>query len=114
MLDLISDIYKDAYGFRPSGQYMVKWNELSLDERELEWARLTDMVEENLLEEKKETNIAILEFEKAIIIALEAGASDRDTAIRWMLDVEGLLEDNNDTGYICWMLGLPYHILSLL
>ena len=49
----------------------------------------------------------IAEFDAQIKHNIAAGAEDKSTAIRWILDAEGLIEEK-DMGYICYSLGLPY------
>ena len=50
---------------------------------------------------------AVARFEKAIAEYMQMGAEDRHTAIRWLLQAEGL-DKEYDAGYICYNLGLPY------
>jgi hypothetical protein len=38
--DLLSDLYKDAYGFRPDVEYFKAWNEYPDDFKQTIWDRL--------------------------------------------------------------------------
>lgn len=37
---IISDLHKDAYGFRPSSAWWVEWNSMSSDEKQETWERI--------------------------------------------------------------------------
>lgn len=68
------------------------------------WSKAATEVVEN---EKKEEELRVKEFEIRIINTIKSGASDRDTAIKWILQSEEL-DTTNDYGQICYNLGLPY------
>ena len=57
-------------------------------------------------EQEEEAN-ALKEFEKQVINTINTGAGDRNTAIKWILQGEGL-DKERDPGYVCYSLGLPY------
>jgi hypothetical protein len=46
-------------------------------------------------------------FLKRIVEAQNLGAETKEDAIKWILQAEGL-ENEKDTGYICYNLGLNY------
>jgi len=48
-------------------------------------------------------------YEAAISEYMSMGAEDRDTAVRWLLQAEGL-ENEYDPSYVCYSLGLPYEM----
>ena len=57
--------------------------------------------------EQEEEAEALKDFEKRVIDTINTGAGDRKTAIKWILQGEGL-DKEQDKGYICYCLGLPY------
>lgn len=57
--------------------------------------------------EQEEEATALKEFEKQVINTINTGAGDRNTAIKWILQGEGL-DKERDPGYVCYSLGLPY------
>jgi hypothetical protein len=48
-------------------------------------------------------------YEASLAEYMSMGAEDRATAIRWLLQAEGL-DKEHDGGYICYSLGLPYEM----
>tara|TARA_Y100001970_G_scaffold292070_1_gene431781 strand:- start:3131 stop:3640 length:510 start_codon:yes stop_codon:yes gene_type:complete len=103
LITFIHDGHKDAYGFRNRG---YDFDSMSMAELEAEADRISDAIEaENKrMEEMYAYNTA--KFEK-LVAKYEAMAGSRKSAIRWILQAEGL-ENEWDTGYICYSLGLPY------
>ena len=57
--------------------------------------------------EAEEEKVRVKEFEDRITQTIIDGANDRKTAIKWILQGEGLA-DEADAGYVCFSLGLPY------
>lgn len=57
--------------------------------------------------EQEEEAMALKDFEKRVLDTINTGAGDRKTAIKWILQGEGL-EKERDPGYVCYCLGLPY------
>lgn len=104
--ELISDLFKDATGFRPGASWMEKWVSLSDVEKQEEWDYLCRTLEDNLAQEKIDEARAIERFEMEIDQLIDTGAGDRETAVRWFLQSVGLFGD--EPGYIRYRLGLPY------
>ena len=89
-----SDYYKSMYGFRPRHGSTEQWN----DDAE----RVTN-------EEALREALAIATFEETITKSIAAGAADRETAIRWLMQES---PDPADVGYFCYSNGLPYDYFS--
>lgn len=107
LFNYISDAHKDAYGSRPRG---YDWENMSVEELEA-WAdRLSDAVADAIKEEEAWQNEARIRWNEAIGAAIAAGAGDRETAIRWLLDAEGLDEWDYAYGsdYINFKFGVGY------
>jgi hypothetical protein len=103
----LSDLYKDAHGFRPRGIYKEWWTK---DELEVEYSYLSKVCHENDIAEIKAEKKALITFEKLIANTIEYGAPDRETAIRWLIDGEGLEWNEYDLKYFFWIHGLSYEI----
>ena len=106
LISYISDAHKDAYGFRPRGYNYAEW---SIAQLEAEADRLSDAVT-NAIREREFTEareVEALEVRIADLIAM--GASDRDTAIRWICDS---IDHGGDLGYVCYELGVPYNMVD--
>lgn len=102
----LSDFSKDAYGFR-CRTYKEWWTQDELNE---EYDRLGRMCEENRIMEEAREHQAMLDFEKLIADTISHGAADRETAIRWLVDGEGLDMNEYDLQYFFWGHGLSYEI----
>ena len=107
MLDLWSDLHKDAYGFRPRDWDRVK--ALSDEAMGLEFDRMCKTLEENEAYERIQQEAAKAKFELTLAELVSAGAGTRETAIRWLQDAHGA---EHDIGYLEYQLGLPYHYLE--
>ena len=103
--DTISDLYKDANGFRPGPYFWDRWVAMTDDEKQATWDDLCETLECEVAREKEMEKRAIVEFEQRVLKTIEFGAADRETAIRWMMDQA---EVNGDYEYFCWTQNLPY------
>ena len=103
-----SDAYKDAYGFRLRGMSSEQWNSVEWLKAELEF--LNGEVARRITEEEEYEKVAIERFEKSVASMIEAGAKDRETALRWIFEAEDLdINDKFDRESLCYQRGLPYH-----
>lgn len=109
--DLYSDIYKDAHGFRPRG---TGWFNLTPDEKQAEWDWLQECILRNLDEERDAERAAVVAFEGCVSGLMEAGASDRETAVRWLYDgtvgTDG--QGDFDVDYFTYLYQLPHGYLK--
>ena len=85
---LVSDLHKDAYGFRPSVHYMVEWDKASPAGKQAIWDGLLVDLEHEIEQEKLATARSVEIFEGMITNSMLLGAADRDTAIRWLTQAE--------------------------
>lgn len=105
--DTVSDLHKDAYGYRPSATFWSQWKAMTPAEKQAEWEYLCNVLEDSIEHERNREKLAIESFEKRVAETIESGAGNRATAIRWILQAEGLAGEE-DLGYVCYQLGLPY------
>jgi len=96
--------HKDALGVK--GRH-YDFKSMTLEELKEEADYISRCVKNAMEEEEQMEKEAIERFEKAIAENLAMGAGSREDAIRWVLQAEGL-EKEQDAGYICYCLGLPY------
>jgi hypothetical protein len=107
--NIVSDLHKDARGFRPSEYFWEEWSQCGDDTRQLMWDSLIKELEQANAEQARREAISIGDFERGVRQNLALGAGDRATAIRWMLD--GVLNDHDlwyGGGYACYLFNLPY------
>ena len=107
----ISDLHKDARGFRPSREFFETWEFADADTRQAIWDDLIEELDETMAREKEEQQLAIAEFEHRVMETIRHGAGDRKTAIRWIVDG---LDVDGDYSYACYKLGLPYEMATEL
>ena len=104
---IVSDLYKDAYGSRPRGSFWAEWNSSTPEQKQAYWDGLIQELDENTAREELLKEAALEAFEARVAEAVRSGAKDRNQAIKWILQAEGL-EGERDPGYVCYQLGLSY------
>lgn len=120
--NIVSDLHKDAYGFRPSEYFYEKWHASSDDQKQEIWDNLVEALELHRalehaqLEARIAYEKATVEFEEDIAENIKLGAGDRATAIRWLIEALDAFHGNGeyDLGYFCYLRGLPYSMTSKL
>lgn len=102
--DFIYERHKDAYGVK--GRF-YDFDAMSYDELESEAVRIDDAAHAQYKYERTCDAEAIIEFRANIRKVREMCGCDRATAIRYILDGEGLLGEG-DASYACYCMRLPY------
>lgn len=106
-----SDLHKDAYGYRPRND---GWEYLSPVGKQIKWDSVMEDVGLRWEQEAADEAAATERFEtRAHELVAYFGCPDHATAIRWI--VEGLMLSADDLAfyggeYVCYKLGLPYHM----
>jgi hypothetical protein len=111
----ISDLHKDAYGFRPGQYFWADWAEASDHGKQEIWDELIVVLHRAVAEEEERERVAISDFERDISHNMAHGAKDRATAIFWMLD--STLEDwtlSYGGEHACFTFGLPFSMQTEL
>ena len=107
---IVSDLHKDARGWRPREYFWETWEAASDEEKQVIWDGLCNEHAAEIEREKRQQERAVAEFEEQIARNLSYGAADRQQAIRWV--VESLDPSEMDMRYggswVCWEMGLPY------
>ena len=104
LITSVYEMHKDAYGVK--GRH-YDFDNMSNKELEEELERLCKVAQAEREAEEKFEEAAYQTFLKRIAENIQIGASDKETAIKWILQAEGL-ENEKDAGYICYSLGLGY------
>jgi len=109
--DTLSDLHKDAYGFRPrSEEFWAAWDSADDDGKQRIWDQLVDAVGDSIREEQRYHNMAIAEFEGWVKQTMKIVVdSTREDCIRMMHDAH---ETRGDVEYLEHCLGVPYGYLS--
>jgi len=111
---LYSDLHKDAYGFRPSEFSYSLWNELSPEDKQIEWDHLLRTQKERYEQEKLEERRSIDRFEYWIDNTIESGAADRAQALKWILEGAAIEDPQLDIEHFEWKMGLPFGYINSL
>ena len=108
--NILSDLHKDAYGFRPSGDFFREWDLLDNDGKQDLWEQLMDAVRDSILEEARYHNMAIAEFEGWVKQTMKIVVdSTREDYIRMMHDAH---DTRGDVEYLEHSQGVPFGYLS--
>jgi hypothetical protein len=103
--DIVSDLHKDAYGFRPSQSWWYGWTHATDAQKQSNWDSMVEAMvrSENYRKECEEKSVK--EFESYVEKVIELGAKTRSVALRWIMDESTA---NGDWEYFCYLNGLPY------
>lgn len=103
--DLISDLHKDAYGFRPSQSFWSIFAAANPEQKQAIWDDLLESLEATVARERQEQARAVERFEHLVADLIRCGAKDFEMAIKWLHEAH---DTNGDDDYLEFMLGLPY------
>lgn len=103
--DTVSDLHKDAYGMRPGQYFWAEWDAADDAGRQRIWDSLLDSAEASAREDERREAAAIVRFESLVDTTVAAGARNRETALRWIMDASTC---GGDWEFLCWEHGLPY------
>ena len=109
LLAIYSDMHKDAYGFRPRGEWTNMSTEALISDMEYFGKLIDASVAEEAIAEAK----AVEALEARLASLIEMGAQNRATAMRWELESQAVASAlanaaQYDIGYYCYCMGLPY------
>jgi len=107
---IVSDLHKDARGYRPTVYFWEEWNISNDFDRQAIWdGLLRELAAENARQQDAYAR-AEIDFHQRVQGTMLAGAQDELTAIRWILEAEGLTKTDLAYGsdYVAWHFGMPY------
>ena len=84
LLTYISDVHKDAYGFRPRDKY----DDWSVEDLKVELDRLVEIANEVYEQEQIEAEKAADAFDEQILAVQASGAGNREQAIKWLVEAD--------------------------
>lgn len=108
--NILSDLHKDARGYRPSQGWMEMWSELSDESKQKVWNNLLEELREAVISARRHEDAAVIKFQERISDAIALGAKDEETAIRWILEGEEfeLFDYQYGADYAAYHFDLPY------
>ena len=102
----VSDLHKDAYGYRPCKFFWASWHEANDEFKQKIWDELIVELNESIRKEEAEQQVAIAATEVRIqtIMKMVAGSTRQD-AIRFLDDA---YDCRGDISFLEFHLGVPY------
>jgi len=97
-----SDLYKDVNGFRPRSH---EFYTATPDRKQVIWESLIEDLESenNRIQDRRNKSVTL--FESLVDKTISMGATDRKTAVQWLVDAED--DDFYDYGYMEFKYDLP-------
>ena len=107
---IVSDLHKDARGYRPTEYFWEEWSQCGDDTRQAMWDNLLEELAAETARQKDAYARAEIEFHQRVQGMMLIGAKDELTAIRWILEAEALSKFDLAYGsdYVAFHFGLPY------
>lgn len=103
--DLISDLHKEAYGFRPSQSFWAIFAASNGDQKQAIWDDLIETLKATVARALAEQAQAIERFERRVFELRSLGAKSLDMAISWLHQA---YETDGDDEFLEYHLDLPY------
>jgi hypothetical protein len=106
----VSDLHKDARGYRPISSWWSLWSESSDEEKQEIWDSLIKESADEVARERSMQAAALEIFRSRIAETIALGAGDEKTAIKWIVQAEGLTAHDMWYGpsFLCFHFGLSY------
>lgn len=104
---LLSDMHKDAYGYRPGGLYPEFMTE---DEVNAEYEQLQIVIYDEMAREARRELRAQRALESRITCYMLDYGINRGTALRWEWEGDGELRD---LGYWAYDMGISYELIPM-
>lgn len=113
---IVSDLHKEARGFRPSVYWWDQWNMCSDNQKQEMWDSLCEEHAAEIEREKRLQKEAYFTLMDRIDETLALGAGDVITALKWIMEAEEFDEFDLQYGadYFCYHFGLAYSDKELL
>lgn len=112
----VSDLYKDARGFRPNEYFWEEWSQAPDEIKQEIWDKLCIEVDDEIQQEKKSQATALLNLQTSICENRALGASSDKQALQWIMESEQFDEIDLEYGadYFCFHFGLAYSDKNVL
>ena len=104
---LISDLHKDARGFRPHEAFWEGWTQSDDDNKQAIWDGLCREMDRREEMEARNEAYLLAKFKEEVQSYIELGAGDRQTALRWMTQDETFYH-SQDVEHWVWKQGILF------
>ena len=107
--NIISDLHKDARGFRPCEYFWEEWTQSPDDVKQKIWDNLIDEMNRAMEQQKKDEAAALVEFRKTVAAQMQFCGVKWTKAVEYLADAEDNDVDcNQDFDYFLWKQGIGY------
>jgi len=100
----ISDLHKDAYGFRPDSLFWAAWAAFNVTQKQALWDSMLADLDRSIEEDRRLQEEAVLKFEDRIENLMH-DCTNRQRIVQWLLDSE---DCNGDVEYFEFLNNLPF------
>jgi hypothetical protein len=107
---IVSDLHKDARGYRPRELWWNMWSNYSDAEKQAEWDRLIRELNEEMESQRHAEAMAMIAMHQRVQGTMLLGAKDEVQALQWIMEAEEFSDFDLQYGpsYFCWKFNLPY------
>lgn len=106
--NLISDLHKDAYGFRPSESFWATFAAFNPMQKQALWDSMLADLDRAIKEDEELEKAAIIKFESRIDNLMHDG-TNRKAVVAWFVDAEDCY---GDVEHFEFLNGLPFGYLK--
>ena len=107
--NIVSDLHKDARGFRPSEYFWEEWTQSPDNVKQKIWDNLIDEMEREIKQQKANEARALVEFRKIVAAQMKLCNVNWTRAVEFLADAEDMTIDNEqDFDYFLWNQGIGY------
>ena len=107
--NIISDLHKDARGFRPSEYFWEEWTQSPDDVKQKIWDNLIDEMNRAMEQQKKDEAAALVEFRKTVAAQMQFCGVKWTKAVEYLADAEDNDVDcDQDFDYFLWKQGIGF------
>jgi len=106
--DIISDLHKDARGYRPREAFMEMWNESTPETKQDVWDMLCEEMEISMKEQEAAEATALVKFRKILRSVMDVASCNWKVALRYLVDAENL-DVNFELDYFLWNHGIGFN-----
>lgn len=107
---IVSDLHKDARGFRPSTAWWSVWYQATDASKQNVWNSLVDELSQTMDRERQEQARAKLALTERLEQMYQLGAQSEVQALQWIMEAEEFDDYDLQYGadYFCYHFGIGY------
>jgi len=108
--NIVSDLHKDARGFRPSEYFWEEWTQSPDNVKQIIWDKLCEEMEISMKEQETAEAAALVEFRKVVRKTMDFCGTKWNKAVEYLCDAEGEDADcEQGFDHFLWKQGIGYN-----